>query len=471
MKKVIALLLTVLMAFSSMAVLVYAEEGETPETVSTEVLPHINIRGFMCCPIYEDKTNPDSGKLWPPDSKQIASAVFGLLPGLFGYMFNRNNDKMMDSLVNNVNKIFNPLMCNSEGKPVIETSGAYQPRPTAEEIKNNPTIDYAYDWRVDPFESASDLNDFINYLCDDLGFGQVVIECHSNGGTILLTYLSVYGTEKVRSCCFSASAVYGAGFAAELIEGRMLINGEGLEEYLINILENNEKSNLISFLVKFASKLNLLNLVTRFLNKLLTDAHDVFFGKFAFPILGNWLNVWAMVPDDSVEDGISYCRDNFNFDVDNEYKYFFEEVNKYTDEVRSKREAILDNINENCNLYVFCFYDLPGIPIVADWNTMSDGVLNSKDTSFGAQFKDYIDTSRFDSGEYVSPDGKCDGSTAKFKDQTWYFKDCNHLYKSDFLNTMAKDLLYYDGQATVDTFEQYPQFFKYDMLKQMVVPA
>lgn len=471
MKKVLAIILALIMIMSSAAVAVYADEVVTQESSSVEILPHINIHGFMCCPIYADKTNPDAGKLWPPDGSVIKSAVFKLIPGLLGYIFNRNSEKMMDKIVTTVNTIFNPLMCDSEGNPVYENSGAYQPYPTADEIRENPTIEYAYDWRIDPIESASDLNDFINYLCDDLGFGQVVVECHSNGGTILLTYFSLYGTEKVRSCCFSASAVYGAGFAAELIEGKILIDGEGLEEYLINALANGDKANLVSFLVKFASRLNLLNLVSGFLNRIITDAHDKFYGDCVFPIFGNWLNIWAMVPDGTVEAGMEYCRDNFGFDIENEYKSFFEKVEEYTAQVREKREDILDSINENCNLYVFCFYDLPGIPIAADWNTMSDGVLYSKDTSFGATFKNYIDTSKFNPGEYVSPDGKCDGSTAKFRDQTWYFKNCNHLYKSDYLNQMAKDLLYYDGQADVKTFEQYPQFLKFDMLKRTVTAA
>lgn len=464
-RKVISILLILAMLLSVAAI-------PTGAVQATEKhIPHINIHGFMCCPLYADKNNPESDKIWPPSGKTITKAVFKLMPELVSYFFTRDKAGLMEGLIPQINAVFDPLMCGSDGKPVIKTSGAYQPRPTTAQIDADPTIEYAYDWRLDPLDVAAELNDFINYLCDDLGYGQVCVECHSNGGTILLSYFAQYGTSKVRSCCFSATAVYGAGFAAELIEGRVQINGEGLEEYLINVLANNERAALIEKIVKTASRMKLLNGVTNLLNGAINAAHDKFYADCVFPIFGNWLNIWAMVPDNSVDNGINYCKNNFGFDTEGEYKAFFDAVNNYTDIIRKNREQILEKINADCNLYVFCFYNLPGVPIAADWNTMSDGILYSADTSFGASFKNFIDLSTFEPGDYVSPDGRCDGSTAKFRDQTWYFRDCNHLLKNEYLNTMAKELLYYDGQATVKTFTQYPQFLKFDPFVMNIVAA
>ncbi|MCQ2475050.1 MAG: hypothetical protein MJ173_03995 [Clostridia bacterium] len=42
--------------------------------------------------------------------------------------------------------------------------------------------------------------------------------------------------------------------------------------------------------------------------------------------------------------------------------------------------------------------------------------------------------------------------------------------KCDYLNEIAKTLLYYDGQATVEIFKEYPQFLKYDInLKNIIL--
>lgn len=467
MKKIISLILAFSLVF---ALAVPGFASDSAERPDKKILPHINIRGFMCCPLYEDKTDPDSTQIWPPQGDEIKKAVFELLPDLIKYMFTHKGADFMDDLVPKINRLFNPLTCNADGDPIIEGSGAYQKYPSKEEILANPTIAYAYDWRLDPLESADDLNDFINYLCDDLGFGQVVIEVHSNAGNILLSYLSKYGTEKIYSCCFSATAVYGAGFAAELIQGRVLIDGKGVTEYLLNILSNNDKAKLISFLINLVSRIGILDWLSGLLNTAVQDGHRAFYADCVFPIFGHWLNIWAMVPDEYLESGINYCHTNFGFEKDGKYKEFFEKIDCYSNTVRKTRESTLDKTNKDCNMYVFCFYGMPGIPIASDWNVMSDGVLYSKDTSFGAGFKDFISTDRFKAGDYVSPDGLCDGSTAKFKDYTWYFYGCNHLYKSDFLDEMAKELLWYDGQADVNTFAEYPQFMKFSPVARGVVP-
>lgn len=466
-RKILALILALTFVLSAVAVPVSAAAEPTYE----QTIPHINIHGFMSGTLYTDKNNPDSDPIWPPQGDGIKDAIFDLLPSLFKYIFTRNTTEHMEDICEAVNGLFGPLMCDSNGNPLLAGSGAYLSRPTKEEVLANPTIEFPYDWRVDPFETAKSLNEFINYLTDDLGFGQVVVECHSNGGTILLTYFSVYGTEKVRSCCFSASAVYGAGFAAELIQGRIHIYGDGLTEFLKSVLCNNEKAKLFNVIINICSKLGIINGLSKFLNNLLTDARDVFYNNSVIPIFGNWLNVWAMVPDDAVNIGKEYMGTYFNLDPQGEYKDFFAKVDNYTDKVRNSRETVLNEINDNCNLYIFSFYDCAGIPITADWSTMSDGVLHSEDTSFGAQFKPYGSSDTFPAGEDVSPDGKCDASSARFKDQTWFFKDVNHMYKCDYLNEMAKVLLYSDGQATVDTYEKYPQFLMYDLDAKEICPA
>lgn len=464
-RKLTAFVLALVLALAAISAPAYAAKAAYQQTI-----PHINIHGFMCCPLYSDKNDPNSEQIWPPQGDSIKDAVFDLIPGLFKYIFTHNHKEFMGNLCDAINSIFGPLMCDSSGDPIVKGSGAYLPRPTKEEVLANPTIELPYDWRLDPYEAAKTLNEFINYLTDELGFGQVVVECHSNGGTILMTYFSVYGTEKVRSCCFSATAVYGAGFAAELIEGRINIFGDGLTEFLKGTFYNKDKAKIIIPIINICSKLGIINGVSGFLNKLLKGAHDEFYSDSVIPIFGKWLNIWAMVPDDSVDGGKAYVKNHFGLDSEGEYKNFFEKVDNYTENIRKNRESILEEINKNCNLYVFSFYDSPGIPIAADWSTMSDGVLYSADAAFGAKFKDYGSADKFVPGKYVSPDGLCDGSDAKFRDQTWYFRNVNHLLKCDYLNEIAKTLLYYDGQATVETFDEYPQFLKYDInLKNIIL--
>ena len=461
-KRVIIFFVTVAVLFVQI-VPCFAETAEP-------VLPHIDIRGFMNAAIYEDMNDPESRQLWPLNVDNILSAAVSCIPSLTKFAFDRDYEKLTESIVPYVNELFRPLMCGKNGSPLVEGSGAYLYYPTREEVIANPDISFTYDWRIDPYESAARLNEFITYLADELGFGQVVIECHSNGGVVLLTYLSVYGTERVKSVCFSAAAIYGAGFAGELVKGNMVIDSGGLSEYLLSAFDNNERAELLTGLMEVLNQAGIVSTVADFANGLIQGAHDFLYKETVLPIFGNWLNIWAMVPDADVEEGKEYIFDNLLEDEKEDYGYFIERIDFFTENFRNNRDSNLIEVNDSCSVYVFCFYGYTGIPVTSDWTVMSDGVLMSKDSSFGASFYEPRSLDRFDEGKYVSPDGKANGGTALFRDQTWYFKNCHHSMTSPYLDEMAKTLLYSEGQADVNTYEEYPQFLINDRLSGGIRP-
>jgi len=427
-------------------------------------IPRIDMRGFMNATIYEDKNDPTSKVLWPLSSEQIVAEAGMMIPDLIEFYASKSRDwKLLVNPVNEfINNVFADLKCDTSGNPVIATSGAYCKFPTAEELEKSLDVDFCYDWRVDPYESAAQLDKLVRYLADDMGYGEVVLECHSNGGVVMLTYLANYGTNKVRSVCFSASAIYGAGFAGELVKGNLNINADGLAQYVDGALQNNEGSNTIKALVTVFKAAGIMSSLSDFINDIITNLHDEIYIGSIMPIFGNWVNIWSMVPDEDMEAGLDYTFNQLLKDDGNDYSGLKTKINAFTTGIRNNRETHLNNINADCNLYVFSLYGYTGIPITNNWDEMNDGVLLSKDTSMGAQFKKSDSTEYFPKGQYVSPDGKVDGSTAKFKDQTWYFRGCRHSMKADNLTEMSKTLLYYDGQATVSTFAQYPQFMRYD---------
>ncbi len=456
-KKILCIIICLVLLLSQVSLFAFAAQGG-------ETLPHIDIRGFMNAAIYEDMNDPGSNQLWPLNVDDILAAAAKCIPSLTKFAFDKNYEKLTESILPYVNELFRPLMCGTDGNPLIEGSGAYLYYPTREEVLAQPDLSFTYDWRLDPYESAARLKDFVDYLTDELGFGQVVMECHSNGGVVLLTYFSAYGTEKVKSVCFSAAAIFGAGFAGELVKGHMVIDSGGLSEYLLSAFDNNEKAELLTGLMEILNKSGIVFTVANFANGVIRGAHDFLYKKTILPIFGNWLNIWAMVPDADVEEGKKYIYGNLLGDKADEYADFLEKVDYFTENFRYRREENLLAVNESCPVYVFCFYGYTGIPVTDDWATMSDGVLMSKDSSFGALFHNPGTVDTFDQGDYVSPDGKVNGETALFRDQTWYFKNCRHSMTSPYLDKMAKTLLYSDGQADVNTYEEYPQFLINDRL-------
>ena len=48
------------------------------------------------------------------------------------------------------------------------------------------------------------------------------------GGLVMLTYFTLYGTDRVRSVCFNAAAVYGETYTGELMTGDLQISSDAL---------------------------------------------------------------------------------------------------------------------------------------------------------------------------------------------------------------------------------------------------
>ena len=145
-----------------------------------------------------------------------------------------------------------------------------------------------------------------------------------------------------------------------------------------------------------------------------------------------------------------------------------EKINRYNEEVRPYKTETLTTQNETVNLYVLSRYNYPSVPLTPSWRKMSDAVVDTASSSFGATCADYGDkfsdeyvASRKDKST-VNPDHTICSETCLFPEQTWFIKDMQHAIMNGDMDNMVKEFLHYDGQATVTTFENYPRFLAFN---------
>ena len=62
---------------------------------------------------------------------------------------------------------------------------------------------------------------------------------------------------------------------------------------------------------------------------------------------------------------------------------------------------------------------------------------------------------------YISPDDNINAAACMFPEQTWFIRGLTHSAWSDYLDEFTQTLLYHDGQATVETFAEYPRWLLY----------
>lgn len=464
LKKVIAVFLAAVMIASTSVWVISAADY-------TQEVPHIDFRGFMSYTIYQDKDDPDSERVFPPSTKTIVDTASTLVPALGKLAVDGNWEAFGNIFIPVLRRMLDPIGFNGNGEAKNNT-GVHFTYPTKEELmENGLEIDFNYDWRDDPYKSASELNDLINYLTDELGYSSVTLESHSYAGIVMLAYLSTYGTEKVKSCCFNATAVYGAQFAGELVKSNVTISNEALVEFLKGLFDHNEYEAIISGLADVLSMAGITGFVADFATNLFDKLSDRIWTEAILPALGNWPSIWAMVPDGDFDAGYDNVFNNLYADSELDLSGLKAKIAHYNSDIRANREAKLTAINNSdAQLYVIARYGYSGVPLGDIWTANTDTVLNTAAESFGATCKDYdYNAPETVSEKYISPNGAVDASTCLFPDQTWFIRDCKHTQREESIIEFAKTLLYSDEQADIDTYEEYPQYLLFDSSTQEVV--
>ncbi len=448
MKKAISLFLAFVFLLGCVSVAAFAAEAK-------QVLPVIDLRGFMSSQIYSDKSDPESTRIFPPETNAFLGFARKMLPSITRFRFDRDWDVFGNKLILALNDLLLPVAADKDGN-VKGATGPLFTYPTKEEIAQNPDISFVYDWRDDPFVSASQLNDFVNYVADDCGYGKVALECHSYAGVVTLTYLATYGVEKIESVCFNATAVYGAAFAGELMQGRVNLNVDGLTAFLEGLIDQSEYEGLLRGLISIFDDLGGLAFLCDFINEMFEHLSSRIWKESIVPVFGSWLSVWDMVPDDQQAGGKAFIaktgvtlNDTFRARAD-----------RFDSNIRAKRAPLLQSVNDKRSLYVIARYGYAGVPLGGIWTANSDGVLTTEAESFGATCDrfDLLEIPTLNNMPMVSPNGAIDASTCLFPQQTWFIRNCKHVEHDPVLKEFTDTLLRAKGQQTVKSFDEYPQF-------------
>lgn len=428
--------------------------------------PYVFIHGFMGSSIYVDPSDPDSDLAWPPSGDAIWTAVKKALPALGALLITHNYDKFADTVIPAVDEMFKPIMLGPDGK-VPDKSGVRWSYPEADSIKKDSRLEYVYDWRISPLEAAAGLNDFIDYVLECSGSEQIVAEAHSYGGVVLTTYAKLYGTSKIRSWMFNTTAVFGEAYTGDLFTGNLVFRDKALTAYLKGVLGYSDSEWFLDFLFDFLYYTKITALACRLVNKMSDGIGSVRLAQAILPLFGGWLSIWSMVPDEKAEQAYDYVFNTVYKDDTTDRSGLQEKVRAYDGQIRPYKAETLNQINEDANLYVISRCGFNAMFMTDSWVNESDTVIDTKYSSFGATCAphgeklgdDYLAGADV---KYFSPGKNIDASTCMFPEQTWFLRHYTHSKWDASLDEFTAKLLYTPGQATVNTYSEYPQFLYYN---------
>ncbi len=431
-----------------------------------ETCPYIYVHGFMAKDIIADKNNPDSETVWPPASDKILDTVKECLPALLRFLVDRNYEKLGEAIIDPVNELLSGANLDNSGD-ASNGSGVYFEYPPAEFITPSSHLNFRYDWRLDPIELAAQLNDFIDYVLNASGSSRVVIECHSFGGVVTEAYTQIYGGEKIKSVCYNTSAVFGESYTGLMMSGNIVIDADSVTEYLKCMLSENERAELIGALLDLLNDAGVTDDIADLLNGIVENLGEELIREILLPMFAGWLSIWAMIPDEYIDSAYDYVFNNLYKDDGIDHSGLRNKIDNYNETIRPFKTQTLLNQSETTNFYVISRYGYTSVPLTERWEEMTDTVVDTKHSSFGAVCADYgkkFDEAQIaqyaDSG-YMNADCTVYAGSCLFPEQTWFIRELMHSKSPGCLEEMTEKLLYYPGQADIHTFEEYPQFLHY----------
>ncbi|MBR5410062.1 MAG: hypothetical protein IK104_05270 [Clostridia bacterium] len=471
MKKIISLLLSLTLAALMLAP---AFAAETQPYEPNGVSPTIYVLGFGSY-IYDE----DGNKVGPVDTPEgyLSDAVKDCI-GAFAKAYLTGSEEDLEAykekLLSWVAPLYEDLLMGKDGYQQDNYHIWWQMPDKETNKKSGGTYPlrgyvFTYDWRLSPYDTAEKLARYVDIVLEATGAERVNLIGRCEGSCHVMTYLAVYGHDKVNKVLFHNPSCEGYLLTSGLFSGKLHFDATEIDRWL----ENNEgvfdmPEGEIFEMIKETLDLFATMPGIDPSGLLLDDVYQ----KVLYPVLPDVLlatyatypGMWAMVSDENFDDAISYVFSG----REEEYAGLIERVTAYHDEVQTQIEEIIgEATDDGVQAGVMTKYGYPSVPIFEDSTELSDGFTKLTYSSLGATTSTHTGTLDEDYialqegaglGKYISPDKKVDASTCILRDTTWIVGGLIHNDFPDSMETLAQTFLTSPVPMTVDLDPRYPQF-------------
>ena len=471
MKKIISIVLAFTMILS-LAVPAFA--GGDEQAVDCNNVPVVLVRGMNFGGLYLDYGTENERPAISVDAGEIVGYVFkALAKGIFTLNF----DNTMEVVVDCAYDILGGLAVDEMGESVHNIGLPKYPlsadnypefndatdselgmvRRCVEEFGAGHTYYVNYDWRLDPFVVADEINEAVETAIETTGHDKVNIVCCSMGGLMTLAYLTEYGYDDVNRVLFMSSAFCGGQVASDLFSGRLDIDPYNLYNFVQDAIGDNK---VLNFLMKELYEFGMFDALTKITDFITDNYEDEAFEGVINPVFSHMLSFWGLVQPEDYETAIKYV---FGDNLEENAEFI-----KKTDRIQAMlkgRNKLLDEMLDNgVEIAVVAHYDNPLIPVYENSNFNGDGILETYEMSGYATVAKYGETLGDDyvaaNPKYLSPDRVVDLSTAILPEYTYIIKGAPHVagsYGTEYSDFLVW-LLTYDGEFYAGASERYPQF-------------
>lgn len=422
-------------------------------------------------------------------TQNIIDGILPVIPDLASFLLTQDVSAFVNAAETAVKAIFQPVMYNNNGErenvvKVNRSSEPFEKMDTTnltgseltlaemayEELGDNHSYYFNYDWTANPFDVADQLHEFIQEVKEKSGHSKVTLCAESMGGAIVNIYMSKYATSlisnDVESIVMANSAFNGLEMMGQLFTGNIQIDSEALAALIVQEITNNpEYEALLPYSLLFEQ-------LALMANDIATAAKTELYQRIFIPVFAYMPSFWLFVPEEYYEDATDFLLQ----DAGSGLKGIVNNYGLILGTTKNRFDYYRSNLGGNTSLYIVSNYNRYMAPVTPASQMNSDGVIETKNTSAFATVADmgmtlddtapnnnYIQANS-DGYNRISPDRVIDASTCWYPDQTWFIKNLGHVAydEEDGTGKFYIWLLTSTEEYTVRTSAEYPQFMYYD---------
>ncbi len=306
---------------------------------------------------------------------------------------------------------------------------------------------FQYDFRMGAYDSARELNDYVNDVCSYTGSKKVNIFGISFGGFITGTYLSLFKeTAPVNNAALDVPALGGTSFARRFFMGET----EFCTKSLIALAESliGKETNVAPLLANLD-----LKKVEPLVEAFLTEIREI-------PVW--WGSLWDLLtPEDYEELKPMFLDEKENAELIRKSDIIHHDV------MKNYRRNFLYCMNRGIRIGIICNY----VDYTAfGGDKLADMLLDAERTSgatcakaeerFPDSYKPVYTVCADRSHKHLAPSMQIDATSCYLPEQTWFIKDEYHgCYSKDpYGFDLVKALLFADKQLDIYSSSEFPQF-------------
>ena len=355
-------------------------------------------------------------------------------------------DPVADGLGTLFMGIMGHLRMDLQGNSVEPITNRWRINPE-QDHRTSPQYNFHYDFRIDPFEAAKQLNEFVEAVIKATGHSKIALTGSSEGAIVTMTYLKVYGTKRLETLILLNGAHMGLTLVGELFTDKFALSGPAITNF---IADNDDGSGSLKLAMRLLAMSHLLDFTAPLGRGIMDAMGERIYADTLIPLFGQMPILWAFVPT-------AYYPEARKLLSDPKYATLLAMADKYHEQVMSQADTLLKNARaKGVKVALISHYGLHPIPVTQNSTYQCDSLIDTVFEASGGIAAPIGETLPPSDSKYRSPDGIVDAATCVLPDQTWFIKGAVH--ESGPSRALRDWIIHSKKQPTVWDSKEWPQY-------------